>query len=145
MNSLSTQYGNAAAWYVGFMKTWAALFTAISIAAIGGCGALELRDDDVVVKERAQARWDALVKGDVSAAYEYLSPGSRAAMTKDAYAGSIRQGFWKSAKVDSVTCATKDNCEVHATIEYEFQGRRTKTPLRETWIREGSQWWYLQR
>lgn len=123
----------------------AALSLSLSLSVLVGCGALDLRDDDVIVKERAQARWDALVKSDIRGAYEYLSPASRAAMTSEAYATSIRAGFWRAAKVNSVTCNTKDNCEVHATIEYEFQGRRTKTPLTETWIREGSQWWYLQR
>jgi hypothetical protein len=115
------------------------------LSALAACGTLDLRDDEVVVKERAQARWDALVKGDFRAAYDYLSPGSRGVLTPEAYAGSLRTGFWRTAKVDSVTCATKDNCEAHVTIEYEYQGRRTKTPLTETWIREGSQWWYLQR
>lgn len=118
---------------------------AVWLSALAGCGTLDLRDDDVVVKERAQARWEALVKGDIRTAYGYLSPSSREAMTSEAYAGTLRQGFWRSAKVDSVKCAAKDNCEAQVTIEYEYQGRRTKTPLRETWIREGSEWWYLQR
>ena len=145
MNSLSTQQGNQAVERVGLMKITSRFAAALSLSILVGCGGLDLRDDDAIVKERAQARWDALVKSDIRGAYEYLSPASRAAMTPEAYASSIRAGFWKSAKVNSVTCSTKDNCEVHATIEYEFQGRRTKTPLTETWIREGSQWWYLQR
>lgn len=127
------------------MKIATGFAAALLVSGITGCGALDLRDDDVMVKERAQARWDALVKGEMRTAYQYLSPSSRATMTADAYAGSVRQGFWKSAKVDSVKCATNDNCEAQVTIEYEYQGRRTKTPLRETWIREGSEWWYLQR
>jgi hypothetical protein len=127
------------------MKTLGGLVALVSLSGLMGCGALDLRDDDVAVKERAQARWDALVKGETLAAYKYLSPGSRAVLTPDAYAASIRGGFWRSAKVDSVTCTTKDNCEARVTIEYEFRGRRTKTPLTETWIREDSQWWYLQR
>lgn len=145
MNRLSTQQGSQAVRRVGLMKITSSFAAALSLSVLVGCGALDLRDDDVIVKERAQARWDALLKGDIRAAYGYLSPASRAAMTSEAYASSIRAGFWKTAKVNSVTCNTKDNCEVHATIEYEFQGRRTKTPLMETWIREGSQWWYLQR
>ena len=144
MNSLSTQHGNQAVLGVGFMKILR-LSAALAVSGLLGCAAVDLRDDDVVVKERAQARWDALVKGDTRAAYQYLSPASRAALTPDAYAGSLRQGFWKSAKVDSVTCATKDSCDAHVTIEYEFQGRRNKSPVREAWIREGSEWWYLQR
>lgn len=126
------------------MRIVATLAAALSLS-MTGCGALDLRDDGAAVKERAQARWDALLKGDTGTAYKYLSPGSRAVTTQEAYDASIRKGFWRSAKVDSVRCASKDNCEAQVTIEYEFQGRRTTTPLRETWIREGSEWWYLQR
>jgi hypothetical protein len=126
------------------MRIVASLAAALSLS-LTGCGALDLRDDGAAVKERAQARWDALVKGDTRTAYQYLSPGSRAVTTPEAYETSIRKGFWRSAKVDSVTCASKDSCTAQVTIEYEFQGRRTTTPLRETWIREGSEWWYLQR
>lgn len=112
---------------------------------LAGCAGLDLRDDEVVVKGKAQARWDALVKGDTRTAYEYLSPGSRAALTQEAYDKSIRKGFWKSAKVHSVTCPSAQSCDVGVTIEYEYQGRHTVTPLRETWIKEDSEWWYLQR
>jgi hypothetical protein len=144
LNSLSTQQGSQGFWRAGFMRIVASLAAALSLS-MSGCGALDLRDDGAVVKERAQARWDALVKGDTRTAYQYLSPGSRAVTTLEAYDSSVRKGFWRSAKVDSVRCASKDSCEAQVTIEYEFQGRRTTTPLRETWIREGSEWWYLQR
>lgn len=95
--------------------------------------------------ERAQARWNALVAGEIKTAYEYFSPGSRSLMTAQQYEGTLRKGFWKTAKVEKVECATQDSCFVHVSIEYEFQGRRTKTPLGETWIREGSNWWYVQK
>ena len=29
------------------------------------------------MEARAQARWDAVIKGDLEAAYAYISPGSR--------------------------------------------------------------------
>lgn len=145
MNSLSTQQGSEAVWRIGLMRIVTGFFAALMLSGVLGCAALNPRDPADAVKERAQARWDALTKGETRAAYEYLSPGSRAVLTPDAYASSIRQGFWRSAKVNSVTCATAESCDVGVTIEYEFQGRRTKTPLRETWIREGSEWWYLQR
>lgn len=98
-----------------------------------------------LVRERSQARWDALVKGDMKAAYEHFSPGSRAVVTPETFAASVRPGFWKSVQVDKVTCDGPQTCEAQATIEYEYQGRRLKTPLRETWIREGSDWWYVQK
>ncbi len=96
------------------------------------------------VKERAQLRWDALVRGDYKAAYAYLSPGSRAVQREQEYVKSLRQGFWKAAQVEKATC-TEQRCEVEASIEYELMGRRSKTPLRETWIREGSEWWYVAK
>jgi hypothetical protein len=47
--------------------------------------------------------------------------------------------------VDKVECSSAQSCDALATIEYEYLGKRTKTPLRETWIKEGSEWWYLRK
>jgi hypothetical protein len=66
-------------------------------------------------------------------------------MTPEQFETSIRKGFWKSAKVEKVECATSDSCFAHVAIEYEYQGRRIKTPLGETWIRDESNWWYVQK
>jgi len=115
------------------------------ITVLAACGILERRAPQEIVKERAQARWDALVKSDIPTAYGYLSPSSKVQLTQEAYKNTIKPGFWKSAVVDRVICATADGCDVVADIEYEIQGRRFKTPLKETWIREGSNWWFLQR
>jgi hypothetical protein len=109
-----------------------------------GCAAAPSKPEDAL-KQRAQARWDALVKGDFNAAYGYMSPGSRSVITASDYAASMKAGFWKSAVVETVECGSPQSCEVGATIEYEHLGRRTKTPLRETWIREGQDWWYLRK
>ena len=114
----------------------------VVVFAVAACAMLDRRPAAEVVKERAQARWDALVKEDIPAAYQYLSPGSRSVTPLPQYSASIRHGFWKSVVVQDVVCET-DSCEVHATIEYEFQGRRVKTPYKEKWIREGSNWWYV--
>jgi hypothetical protein len=103
------------------------------------------RTPEATVKERAQARWDALVKGDFNAAYGYMSPGSRSVTSAADYASTLRRGFWKSAVVEKVQCGSAQSCDAAVTIEYEFMGVRTKTPLRETWIRDGSEWWYLQK
>jgi len=112
---------------------------------LSSCAAVAPSSPEDAVKRRAQARWDALVKSDFNAAYGYMSPGSRSIVTAPEYAASLRAGFWKSAVVDKVECGSAQSCEVGATIEYEHLGRRTKTPLRETWIREGQDWWYLRK
>lgn len=106
---------------------------------------MNARKPEEAVRERAQARWDALLKDDVKTAYGYFSPGSRAVMDEKSYEASVRKGFWKSAKVDSVTCPSAQRCEVNETIEYEFQGRHTRTPLSETWIEEDGNWWLVRK
>jgi hypothetical protein len=144
LHSLSTHPGGKAVDFLKRMGVPAAGVLAVALVGLTACAALDRRPPEAIVKERSQARWDALVKSDVKAAYGYLSPGSRTITTPEAYEGGIRKGFWKSATVDKVECA-QQKCDVDATIEYEFQGRRTKTPLRETWIQEGSNWWYVQK
>src|ERR1043165_10081149 len=75
---------------------WAAV--AVSLAMVGGCATMAEQPPEQVVKARAQARWDALLKGDYEAAYGYLGPGSRAVNSLEAYKASIRKGFWQSAQ-----------------------------------------------
>ena len=142
MNRLSTQRPVTA----GVLNVFRVLLRRVAlmgmVVAVAACATLDRRPASEVVKERAQARWDALVKGDISAAYKYASPGSRSVTSLEQYTASIRRGFWKSVVVHDAVCET-DSCEVDATIEYEFQGRRIKTPYKEKWIREGSSWWYV--
>lgn len=138
MNSLSTQQGVKTG-----LRSWTLLFPVFLALAVAGCAGMQPKAEDIV-RERSQARWDALVKGDLKTAYSYFSPGSRAVLTYEDYVTSIRRGFWKSAKVEKVSCAA-DTCESQVAIEYEFQRIRTKTPVRENWIREGSDWWYVQK
>ena len=145
MNSLSTQQALLGHGSHGENGLFGRLAAGILAVVLCGCAGVAPRSDDAIVKERAQARWNALVKGDTNAAYGYMSPGSRSVMTAADYANSIRVGFWKSAVVEKVECGSAQSCDVSATIEYEFMGRRTKTPLRETWIRDGKEWWYLQK
>lgn len=145
MNSLSTQQALFGRTLQGVNGVPGRLAAGVLAVVLVSCAGVAPRSDDAVVKQRAQARWDALVKGDFNAAYGYFSPGSRSVMSATDYASSLRRGFWKSAVVDKVECGSAQSCDVSATIEYEYMGLRTKTPLRESWIRDGSEWWYLQR
>ena len=110
---------------------------------IAGCAATAVQDDKDFVAERAQARWNELVKGDFAAAYKYISPAGRELLTADAYASGLRRNFWRGAKVGEVTCPTSELCEVDVWIEYRHQGINMRTPVREKWIRQRSTWWFL--
>ena len=116
-----------------------------AVAVLSGCASMGPKPPEEIVKERAQGRWDALVKVDVPGAYAFLSPASRSTVTLEGYKGSINPGFWKVATVEKVVCETPESCEAYASIEYDYRGTRIKTPLRESWIKDGSQWWYVYR
>jgi hypothetical protein len=95
--------------------------------------------------QRAQARWDALIRGDVNAAYEFLSPGTRAITSQAAYKGRIKPGMWRSAKVQSVECEA-DVCSVKLLLDYDARRvRGIETPLTEKWIIESGDAWYVDR
>jgi hypothetical protein len=112
--------------------------------ALGGCTLVETtRPDEVVIKERAEARWDLFIKGDIRGAYQYLSPGARQVVTADQYVGSIKPGLWRTARVDKVNCVSRDMCEVDLMIGIVYAGRSSHTPLREKWVRVESNWWYF--
>ena len=120
-------------------QVWS-LVSALVLAA--GCATVAEQSPEQVVKARAQARWDALVKGDIETAYSYLGPGSRAVNSLEAYKASVRKGFWTGAEVESVKCEA-ESCEVSSRIEYQYRGGRFKTPLAETWVKQQGNWWYV--
>jgi len=121
------------------------LFLGICVVALGGCATLDQRPKEQQVQERAQARWDLLVKGDVKGAYEYSSPGTKAVMSQEQFASSIRTGFWKAVKVEKVVCESETSCDAQLLVDYEFRGSPIRTPSKETWVKEGSTWWYLRK
>jgi hypothetical protein len=116
-----------------------------ALAVLAACAGIGTRAPEDAVHQRAQARWDALLNGDFHAAYEYLSPGSKSVQSEKGYIEELRKGFWKSAKVQKVQCRSNEACDAEVAVEYEYQGMRTRTPVRESWVREGSEWWYVKK
>jgi len=116
----------------------------LTAAALAGCAtAGTAKSDKESVAQRAQERWDLLVKNDFAGAYEYMSPGSRQFVTAEAYAGGMRRNFWSGAKVEQVNCATADACDVEVLIEYQNRGIRMRAPVHEKWLRQESKWWFV--
>lgn len=113
-------------------------------AVLAGCGANPFREEppEVIVKQRAQERWNALVAGDLTKAYSYMSPASRQAISPELFRNSIRLGFWKSAEVGAVTC-DKDACEAVVQMTYTYRGTKVSTPFRETWVHSDGNWWHV--
>ena len=123
----------------------------LSLLALGlaGCAGISVDSSPQakqrLVAERAQARWQVLMKGDVDAAYQFLSAGSKAVTALDLYKAKIRPGMWREAKVDKVECEA-EICRVLMQITYDTRRMRgIQTPLDESWIIENGSAWYIYR
>jgi len=96
------------------------------------------------VKARAQARWDALIRQDFDAAYQYLSPAFRDTTSLAAWKSRFRPVGWRKAEVDSVACEG-EVCEVTLRLTYDArQMTGIVTPIQEKWVMQKGQFWYVQ-
>lgn len=127
------------------------ILAVVLVAGLAGCAAqtgpvaVVEKSREAVVQERAQARWDVLLKNQMAEAYRFYSPASRAVLSYEDFIRSMRVGFWKAAQVERVECQAEDVCEAIVSIEYQHRGSQVRTPIRETWIRTEGHWWYVQK
>jgi hypothetical protein len=119
-------------------------------AWLSGCATLHSKPEDAVT-QRANQRWEALIKGDIDQAYAYNAPGFRAVVDKAGFRSRTGiAGRWHSAQVANVTCDTETRCK--AVIKLEFSTLipghskdRMTTHIDETWLLEDGQWWIFQK
>jgi hypothetical protein len=96
-----------------------------------------------VVQQRAEARWQAILKGDYAAAYGYLSPASRQSVALPAFEARMRGAQLRGAKVDAVDCGD-ESCKVAISITYDHRLMKgITTPAQETWVISDGQAWYV--
>jgi len=122
----------------------------LAAAFLAGCAAIAPAKPEDVVRQRAQARWNALMEGDWAQAYRYMSPSYRALVEQKRYANQFGGGAaWLAAEPVKVACA-EDRCTVEMKVTIRpLLGARAGDPATtyfdETWIREEGQWWMYQR
>ena len=103
------------------MKFFPSLHSAGALAAlalVAGCAAMGPQAPEDAVKVRASARWAALLKPDMSAAYSYMAPGYRKVHDEQAY--RMRRGSavkWTGAEVVDVRCPEATKCIAKVRIE----------------------------
>lgn len=117
--------------------------------ALAGCAGIRVDSSPEAkqqfVGERALARWQVLMKGDVEGAYQFFSAGSKAATSPEVYKSKMRPGMWRAAKVDKVDCQG-EICKVTMLVTYDTRPMRgIQTPVEETWIIENGSAWYVYR
>jgi hypothetical protein len=121
--------------------------TLLSACATGGGVAADAPADvkRAAVADRAKARWDRLIAGDLAGAYEYLSPASRATLSLDSYRAKHKVGMYRSVKIDDVKCEG-EACTVKLSLTYDFKRHKgVTTPLTENWIISQGQAWFVDR
>jgi len=116
-----------------------------------GCATVKTETAEETVARRANERWQALIKGDFTAAYRYLQPGYRAIVNEQNYRKTFGAGgAWKAADIYTTTCEA-ERCTVRlrlTTLNFA-PGFATKMPeiqnfFNETWIKDEGQWWFYQ-
>jgi hypothetical protein len=121
--------------------------------AIGGCASMApgigkdspSEEKQKVVANRAVARWEALIKGDLDTAYTFLSAGSRAAYPLDLYKRRIKPGLWRTVRSDKVACEA-ELCKVDLIVTIDAKRMKgLEVPLTETWIIEDGNAWFVYR
>ena len=101
--------------------------------------------------ERAQQRWDALIKKDFAKAYTYTQPAFRAVVKPEIYPSRFTNAAqWKDVQVHEVKCEA-ERCTVRIRLNSKIllpAYRRLPDVVSyfdENWVRENGQWWYFDR
>ena len=134
---------------VAGLRRTAWLAAVLAGLALVGCASLSADSaqeaKQKVVGERAEARWQALMKGDLDAAYAFLSPASKKATPLMEYARTIKPGMWRQVKVDKVDCEA-EICKAQLSVTYDSRMMKgITTPVWETWVIEQGSAWYVYR
>ena len=132
--------------WASLCATLCVALTLSACASLGGGG-----NPQQQVRQRATERWQALVKGEISRAYSYNTPGFRAVVTPDGYRNRIGSSvIWLGAEVNRVECLEADKCTAVVRIDYKpvmmrQNSDKFSTHVDETWLFEDGEWWFFQK
>lgn len=135
-------------WRVWMVGAFAAVMAAGCATTSGGLApdspaALK----EMVVAERADARWQALIKRDYKGAYAYFSPASRETTSLPKFQSQIEAFEYRAVTIDKIECVA-EVCKVVLKLTYDFplgKARGIVTPLDENWIIDQGQAWFVFR
>jgi hypothetical protein len=124
-------------------------FGAVLLAAVFAAGCTTVTLESPVetkrdlAKTRALERWELLIKADRSAAYEYLSKGSKRVITRSDFVNRMSKTTFRTAKVEGVECQ-QELCKVTVRFTYDHPMMKgVGNTAQEDWIIEDGQLWYV--
>lgn len=125
----------------------------LGVLLLAGCATPPMQvSPENIVRQRAKARWDALIAGDTEKAYQFLHPAYRAVRDLKFYQASVspRAAQWTGVDVIGVECKA-DVCSARIRIDFKVvQGMASRgaifdTHYDEQWIIENGSWWLYER
>ena len=129
-----------------------AALLATATLALAACAGLQPKTPEDVVRERSEARWDALIKRDFDKAYAFTQPAFRAVVKPDAYKQRFGSaGTWKGAQIHEATCeAARCTVRVRLTTAINIPRFARSIPEvvgyhDEVWVRDQGQWWFFEK
>jgi hypothetical protein len=96
-----------------------------------------------VLTKRINARWDALIAGNIDSAYAYLSEASKSAYPLEVYKAKVKPGLWRAVKIESIDC-DGGTCWARMMLTYDYRTMKgVQTPFSESWIIEKGDAWFI--
>ena len=121
------------------------------VILLSACTTMPAASPEENVKERAQARWDALLSRDYSGAYALYSPGYRSTVSVVDFEIHFRMRRIRYSSAEYLDLSCEENtCTVRFNLGY-----RVNSPvpgvnawdgydvIDEQWVKTGDEWWYL--
>jgi len=106
-----------------------------------------------LVEQRATARWDAFLAGDMAGSYEYFSPGFRSSVSLMQYQRSVflNKVSWTGAEFVESNC-TETTCKVKISLNYTVVGAvpglksfSSKQAVEESWVLVDGNWYMVPK
>jgi hypothetical protein len=124
-----------------------AVALALGLSACATTGSITVASSDEMKRahalERADARGAALVRGDLDAAYEFLSEGSKILISKDNLRQRMSMVPFRAYQINEVSCEA-ETCRVKSKLTFDHRVMKGVTsPLTETWVIERGKLFYV--
>ena len=133
------------------VRSVATVLALLAVILLSACATTSTASPGDLVRERAQARWDALLKGDFATAYSYFSPGYRSSTTVVDYEIGIRMRKvqYRTAEFQDHSCEN-NVCTVRLKVGYKvakpvpgMTDWKSESVVSEQWIKSNGNWWFL--
>ena len=120
-----------------------------SLLLLSACATTAQKEDNI--EERAMERWNALLTGDLTGAYEFLSPGYRSSVSSTQYQRSIllNRVKWTAAHYIEGDC-TETVCKLKISLDYVLHGAlpgvksfESTQPIDESWVLVDGLWYIV--